>query len=1183
MMINTLSLAFLAACGTDPEPKPANRPPSIEIRSHTVGAELDEGVPVEFQASASDPEDAAGDLLVSWYVDGESACGPDDPDDDGVSVCTITLWEGDSVVSVLVVDTGGLETGAEVSVGVIPNEPPVASILSPSAEGVYYSDQLIRFHASASDAEDAPSDLRAQWSSDADGPLQVGSIADENGEFEGYGYLGEGSHELGLVVTDSVGKTASASASIQVGGPNQSPECGITAPEEGVAAIHGEALRLEAFTTDPDVSSELLSVEWYSDRDGSLGESQPSADGVAVLEHPGLSKTGHTITLSVSDEVGATCSDSMFLTVGSPPTAAISEPLDGEVYTSGEGVSFSATVSDGEDSPGSLDIVWTSDLDGILSEQGASSAGLLHFTSFTLSAGQHSITLSATDSTGLSAADSISFQVNTPPPAPSVSISPDPATTQDTLAATVSSSGDADGDALSYTYAWSVDGVAASYTGDTVPASATTKNEVWTVLSYASDGYADGPSSEASITVSNTPPEIQYIAVSPGAPSNTDLLDCTATAWDPDETPSLSYTWSNATTGQYIGTGPSVQLVPSDAATGDVIECACTASDGDFAYTAATASVTISNAAPLIEVSISPSEIYNDTLVECVADVTDTEGDSVTLSYEWQNLTTGDPIGASAQLQLDPSFISPYDTIFCEATATDGVSADSATAEASVGTYNTPPEVEIDSLEGDGADPDVVRTDDLLTVSVDGDDDDGQDVLFTYTWYVDGEAVAEEGPVADTTSTLDGAIHFEKGQSVEVEVLPTDGDDPGESVLSESVTVANSAPSAPVVAFEPAEPADDEDMVCTAADSVDPDSADTVSYSYSWTQDGADRSDLDGLDTVPASELETGEEWTCTAEASDGEDEESASVSAVIQIGWEGPAVFTNCGQEGREGPSQSQCDSEYAGTVLEGGVSVSGGIQQWTVPVTATYLIEAAGARGGNPYDDSSRYGRGARLSSEYELTAGEVIYILVGQMGSQSSGGSSYNSSGGGGTFVYFSAGDDLPLVVAGGGGGGSYGTSTYSQMDASLGETGQSGVNSGGSTGGSGGSDGLGGTGSYQYVAGAGAGWVGDGGGGNSSCGYSVTGGYAPRNGGFGGYGGNADYGGSNYPGGFGGGGGGTGACSSSGAGAGGGFSGGGVGEDCCSSQGGGGGSYSETTVLSSSVDSESHGQVVISLSD
>ena len=56
----------------------------------------------------------------------------------------------------------------------------------------------------------------------------------------------------------------------------------------------------------------------------------------------------------------------------------------------------------------------------------------------------------------------------------------------------------------------------------------------------------------------------------------------------------------------------------------------------------------------------------------------------------------------------------------------------------------------------------------------------------------------------------------------------------------------------------------------------------------------------------------------------------------------EGAHTFTTCGQSGRYGPSQSQCDSEYLGTGLESQVTLNGGIQEWVVPFTGVYTIEA-------------------------------------------------------------------------------------------------------------------------------------------------------------------------------------------------------------------------------------------------
>ena len=59
--------------------------------------------------------------------------------------------------------------------------------------------------------------------------------------------------------------------------------------------------------------------------------------------------------------------------------------------------------------------------------------------------------------------------------------------------------------------------------------------------------------------------------------------------------------------------------------------------------------------------------------------------------------------------------------------------------------------------------------------------------------------------------------------------------------------------------------------------------------------------------------------------------------------------TFTNCSSTGNTGPTQSQVNSAYSGTSLDGAVTINTqGIQEWTVPYTTTYTIEAWGAEGG-------------------------------------------------------------------------------------------------------------------------------------------------------------------------------------------------------------------------------------------
>ncbi|GAB5387677.1 MAG: hypothetical protein Alpg2KO_06450 [Alphaproteobacteria bacterium] len=155
--------------------------------------------------------------------------------------------------------------------------------------------------------------------------------------------------------------------------------------------------------------------------------------------------------------------------------------------------------------------------------------------------------------------------------------------------------------------------------------------------------------------------------------------------------------------------------------------------------------------------------------------------------------------------------------------------------------------------------------------------------------------------------------------------------------------------------------------------------------------------------------------------------------------------TFDSCGLRGPNGPTVTQCrnDGQYSESWTDDDnfFTVNAGIQQWTVPETATYRIEARGASQGSSCSS-------AQLSADFNLTAGDVIQILVGQR--------SDGVAGNGGTFVATS--DNTPLIVAGGGGG----RCTNNTARASLSTTANSGDGSSPGAGGSNGNGGVGGTG-------------------------------------------------------------------------------------------------------------------------
>lgn len=265
---------------------------------------------------------------------------------------------------------------------------------------------------------------------------------------------------------------------------------------------------------------------------------------------------------------------------------------------------------------------------------------------------------------------------------------------------------------------------------------------------------------------------------------------------------------------------------------------------------------------------------------------------------------------------------------------------------------------------------------------------------------------------------------------------------------------------------------------------------------------------------------------------------------------------FKTAGGKGNFGPTQVQLDSTYALTNLFG-IRSESGIQTWTVPVTGVYRIEVKGAQGGS--EPPVKFGgKGVSMRGDFNLNAGTVLKILVGQQGS--SGYGCYG--GGGGSFVVDTA--NTPLIIAGGGGGAG-GLSGGNGIDASTGLNGTAGA-----AGGAGGINGNGGN-AINTNAGSGGGFYTDGTGSFYIPECSASAGKAFVKGGTGGQ---YDFW---LPGGFGGGG--SGWDGNGNGGGGGGYSGGGT-SGTSFAAGGGAGSYnSGSNQLNTSGANTGDGQVII----
>jgi len=112
--------------------------------------------------------------------------------------------------------------------------------------------------------------------------------------------------------------------------------------------------------------------------------------------------------------------------------------------------------------------------------------------------------------------------------------------------------------------------------------------------------------------------------------------------------------------------------------------------------------------------------------------------------------------------------------------------------------------------------------------------------------------------------------------------------------------------------------------------------------------------------------------------------------------------LFKTGGAIGNTPPTQVQLDAVYVGTPLEGQVIATAGIQRWVAPSNGKYTITARGAAGGKGTSSSAEGmlgGFGAIITGTFALKKNDVLYIVVGQKGTDSPIGSGDGVTAGGG----------------------------------------------------------------------------------------------------------------------------------------------------------------------------------------
>lgn len=757
-----ISCSSLLACRSKEDGlKAYNSLPQITIQSHSDGAILLEGQVENFYALATDSNNSPDELEVAWFYDGELVCDWTPPDAGGSSNCDITPDATKTLVRAEVRDPENAGGRAEIEVDVQPSFAPEVTIISPDTQTRYVVNELVHFSAQLSDTEDPVESLVAEWQSSIDGVLEINTTPDSSGQISDYTLLSAGEHVISLRVSDSMGKSTIEELIISVEEANIEPQCSITAPPNGSSGEEGRNVIFEGLVSDEDGSLSDLRVTWISDRDGTLGTSIASSNGdgtgSVIFSNNRLSINSHIITMQVEDADGGICNSNILYTVGSPPSIVLIRP-NNSVFAQNENIVFEAEITDGQDVPSAISVEWYSDRDGVFSTTGPNSSDIAQFNYSLLSLGVHNITITATDSDGLYDTVLTSLRINSVPTQPTISLTPQPAYTTDTVSVVATGSTDADNDPVTYIYQWSVNGSVSSYTSNTIPNLATTKGETWTVRVTPTDGYSNGPYRESSLSILNSPPVVSVVNITPTAPTTQSTLNCSYVSSDADgDIVTVAYNW-------LINGNLDVNTTNSISgpfSAGDTITCRVTPNDGSTLGTPTDASVVIGNSAPIIQsLTLAPSTIYTNDTIIATASVSDPENDPLSYTWNWYvDSGTGfvqvqSTTGSVASSSLDGTqYFDKNDSVYVDLIVSDGsVSVTSTSATTIVN--NTPPSVFNAFISPIGP---VAGVDDLECYAQ-SSDVDGDSVTLQYSWRVNGSTTPHTSAIISTSLISNGEV-----------------------------------------------------------------------------------------------------------------------------------------------------------------------------------------------------------------------------------------------------------------------------------------------------------------------------------------------------------------------------------------------------------------------------------------
>ena len=466
--------------------------------------------------------------------------------------------------------------------------------------------------------------------------------------------------------------------------------------------------------------------------------------------------------------------------------------------------------------------------------------------------------------------------LNIPPEPPLPSISPNEGQVSETFWCNVDDLSDSEGDTLSFEYRWWVNDelregfISAGLSALALDASG---GDVLSCEARALDQWDTSAWSKSEgVSLTNTPPYGNAATILPSPAYESDLLTCEVSGALDIDGDDIIWAVSWTVDGQVIEADENGQISGQYFDKGQELSCTTTPFDGeDYGAQLEAMPLTISNSPPMVSgVAVSATEGLRSESIDCVFDTLEDDDplDEPILSFEWfitqDGVTEAIPNALSESLELG-AFL-PTEQVFCVATPWDGVIKGTSVESNATTVINQTPSITSALLS-----PSEANGLDMLSCEPQGfNDEDGDDPLMSYTWWIDGSLVEQaSGP------TLEGA--FYEGQTVLCRVTPGDGFGQGETVDSNTLTIANALPKITSISLNPAEATPCTSFSCELGELFDPDPNDTPLVHITWRVNDT---------LIPGEESEEftyemlapGDEVRCEARSSDGSIDEGGAL-----------------------------------------------------------------------------------------------------------------------------------------------------------------------------------------------------------------------------------------------------------------------------------------------------------------